>query len=465
MSKPIRFASALSAVAMASVIAGCATPAGRSASFFGGKDGKGDVGLAMRALVALNANDYATAVNLGERAVEKSPNDAGFRALLGNAYFASGRFASAEAAYRDSLALIQNQPQVVLKLALVEIAQGRNAEALSLLSQARGVLEPADYGLAVALAGQPQAAVEVLDSAARQPGADARLRQNLALAYALSGDWDSARAVAAQDLSADLVDARIQQWMSFAKPAAAADQVAALTGVRPAASDPGQPTRLALRRTETRTAEAAPAVEQPQAVAAYAPPPTVAELESAPQFDQLAAAPAPAFVAAPAVQTPVSAPVAQAPAAAPEPQTPAKVIVAAATAVLEAPAALAEMVGLTKAEAKPVKAVAKLKPIRAAAHTRRNGNSTAVVQLGAYGSPKRVAVAWSAASRRYSVLRSYAPVSARFNSSKGLVYRLSVKGFASASEAKNLCVSLRRAGAACFVRSVAGDAPVRLASR
>src|SRR5687767_6602606 len=314
MSKPLRYGSALSAIALASVIAGCATPAGRSASIFGGKDNKSEIGLAMRALAALNDNDYATAVTLAERAVEKSPNDAGFRALLGNTYFGSGRFASAEAAYRDSLALIAEQPQVVLKLALVQIAQGRNGEALAVLGDARGVLEPADYGLAVALAGQPQEAAALLDAAARQPGADARLRQNLALAHALSGDWEAARTVAAQDVSADLLDARIQEWMAFAKPRAASDQVAALTGVTPVASDPGQPVRLALRSTSTRTAQASPAVEQPQQVAAYVPAPQpLAERDYVPQFDQLAAAPtaapAPAFVTPAPVSVP--APVAQ----------------------------------------------------------------------------------------------------------------------------------------------------------
>lgn len=441
MSKPLRFGSALSAIALASAIAGCATPAGRSAAFFGGKDGKGDIGLAMRALVALNANDYATAVSLAERAVEKSPNDAGFRALLGNAYFASGRFASAESAYRDSLSLIANQPQVVLKLALVEIAQGRNAEALALLGEARAMLEPADYGLAVALAGQPLEAALALEAAARQPGADARLRQNLALAYALSGNWDAARTVAAQDLSADLLDGRIQQWMAFAKPNAAADQVAALTGVRPVASDPGQPTRLALRGAATRTAEAAPAAEQPQA-AAFAPQP-IAEQAEAPRFDQLAAAPAP------------------------EPAAP--VVEAAAPAPAPAFVETAPVIEPAYVEPRPRKLsasfTAKLKPARPASLSRRAGNSTAVVQLGAYGSPQRVAAAWNAASRRYSVLRGYSPVSARFNSSKGLVYRLSVKGFGNPNEAKSLCVSVRRAGGSCFVRSVAGDVPVRLASR
>jgi cell division septation protein DedD len=56
-------------------------------------------------------------------------------------------------------------------------------------------------------------------------------------------------------------------------------------------------------------------------------------------------------------------------------------------------------------------------------------------------------------------------MSARFNSPKGLVYRLSVRGFSNAEEAKDLCVSLKRAGGSCFVRTVAGDVPVRIASR
>lgn len=429
MVNSLRFGPALSAIALASVIAGCATSQSATRSAFGGRDGKANIGLATRALAALNANDFATAVRFGERAVENSPRDAGFRALLGNAYFGSGRFASAESAYRDALALYPNQPQVVLKLALVQIAQGRNAEALSFLGQARNLLDPADYGLAVALAGQPYDAVAVLEPAARAIGADARLRQNLALAYALSGDWTAARTVAAQDLSADLVDARIQQWMTFAKPARAADQVAALTGVTPAASDSGQPTRLALRDVPIRTAEATPVVDQTLAAEAPVAPVAVVEPAPAPVAETAAAAPAPApaFVAAveeaePAYVTP---------------------------------------------RARPLSAsfTAKLKPARPAAAARRTGNSTAVVQLGAYGSPERVAVAWSAAARRYPALRGYAPVSARFASSKGPVYRLSVKGFASASQAKGLCLSLRRAGAGCFVRSVAGDAPVRLASR
>src|SRR5687768_5649930 len=99
-----RYASAASFLALASVIAGCAAPKGDvvSSSGFGGK-ADGNVGAATRALLALNSNDVPTAIHFAERAVEKNPEDAGFRGLLGNSYFAGGRFASAEAAYRDAL--------------------------------------------------------------------------------------------------------------------------------------------------------------------------------------------------------------------------------------------------------------------------------------------------------------------------------------------------------------------------
>ena len=268
MSKPFRFASAASLVTLATMIAGCAAPQHHAASVSGfGGQADGEVGLATRALAALNSNDIPTAISFAERAVEKTPNDAGFRALLGNAYFAGGRFASAEAAYKDALAIYPSQTQVVLKLALVEIAQGKNAEAVSLLSDNDNLLDPSDYGLAMALAGRPADAISVLESVARIPGADARVRQNLALAYALTGDWTQARTVASQDVPANQLDSRIQQWMQFAKPAHASDQVAALTGVVPAAADPGEPVKLALSKPDSRQAEAAPVAAAPVAPA------------------------------------------------------------------------------------------------------------------------------------------------------------------------------------------------------
>ena len=93
------------------------------------------------------------------------------------------------------------------------------------------------------------------------------------------------------------------------------------------------------------------------------------------------------------------------------------------------------------------------------------GNSTSVVQLGAYAQRSFIGTAWSNFAKKYPALRGYTPASARFESDKGTVYRLSIQGFASDDDAREFCMALKQAGGNCFVRSIAGDAPVRLASR
>ena len=429
MSKPFRFASAISVAALASVIGGCAAPQRHASS--ASSQPSGEVGLAMRALAALAANDAVTAVGFAEKAVERTPNDATIRSLLGNAYFAAGRFASAEAAFKDSLSLNANQPQLVLKVALAEIAQGKNGEALALLEAGRGVLDGADYGLALALAGRPGDAIAALEPIARADGAEARARQNLALAYAFSGDWTNAKAIASMDVPADQLDARMKQWMQLSTPARPSDQLAGLIGIKPAAADPGQPAQLALNRGDTRFAQAAPVpAPQPQlaqALSVAAPVPPMAE----------AVPPAPP----PPRVTPGDEPI----------------------SVAEAPAFTPEITAPPPPHAKPARVVhAKLPK---ASVGRATGHSGAVVQLGAFGNAERVATAWNAAAKRFGALRDYTPMSARFDSGKGTFYRLSVKGFGSVGEANALCASIRRAGGNCFVRKFAGDTPVQFASR
>lgn len=440
MSRHTRFGPALSLVALASIMSGCAAPSSHvSSASFGGKT-NGEVGLAVRALAALNANNVPAAIDFAERAVQKTPDDAGFRALLGSAYFAGGRFKSAEQAYKDSLSIYSNQPQVVLKLALVEIALGKSNEALGFLEAGRGVLDPADYGLAVALAGRPNDAIQVLEPAARRSDADARVRQNLALAYALAGDWTNARTVASQDVPADQLDTRIHQWMQMATPGKESTAVASLVGVTPAAIDPGQPTRLALNKTnsDTRMASAVPVAPAP------APAPVPQE-----QFAAAISAPAP-VEAAPAAVAPVE--MAQ---AAPPPA--AEPFAYVSPKSKKTPALKSEKVKQASALPK--------KPGQVQTASLRRGNSRAVVQLGSYSNSKSVLTAWNAAARRYRSLQEYAPVSARFSSQRGTFYRLSVQGFGSVNEAAALCSSLRRSGGSCFVRYVAGDAPVEIASR
>ena len=443
MTNPNRLGAKLAAASLIALATACAGPGAsgpRSASIFGDKVDTANIGLATKAQLALAANDVATAIPLAERAVERSPNDAGFRALLGNCYLAAGRFASAEEAYHDSLSLVATQPQLILKLALVLTAQGKSAEAVRLLAEAQSIIDPADLGLALALAGDAPAALQVLDPAARATGADARTRQNLALAHAFAGNWEQARVIAAQDIPADQVDARMTQWMALAKPARASDQVAAFIGVQPVASDPGQPVRLALNKVDANArqaaAEAAPApIAEPVAIAAAEPAPQPIAEPVAIAVAEPLAAPAPAPIAA----------------AAPQP-----------TRVAASPIRHARP-ALSPAAVRLSDTVASLR--RNASLPLRTGRSRAVVQLGAYKSSGSVAVAWGKVAAKHTHLRAYTPVSARFAGVQGIVYRLSVKGFASEREALGLCNSLKRAGSSCFVRAVSGDAPVRFAAR
>src|SRR4029078_13620117 len=118
-----------------------------------------DLGLATRAVGALNSENFPLAIQYAEKAVAQTPRDAGFRMLLGNAYFGAGRFASAEQAFKDALSLYPEQPGIMLKLALVEIAQGKTDEALAFLDVAKVALDPANYGLAIALAGHANEAI------------------------------------------------------------------------------------------------------------------------------------------------------------------------------------------------------------------------------------------------------------------------------------------------------------------
>lgn len=449
MKSPLRLGTTMTAIGFIAALTGCAMPGHHhlaSASAPAAGLPTGDAALATRAMIALSSNDLPGAISLAERAADKSPRQAAIRTLLGNAYLASGRFVSAAAAYRDSLYLDASQADVLLKLALVETALGRRDEAAQLLQSGAGQIDASDLGLALALAGQPEQAVAVLEPAARAAGADARTRQNLALAYALSGDWPRARTIAAQDVPGDQLDARLHSWMALASPTARSSQVASFIGITPAAIDPGQPTRLALVEPLTGTRQAS---AEPIPAPAFAAP-----VETAPT-----APVATAFVApmAPPMADPAPVAIAVAdPAPLPTPHfvAPARHLAALrAHASVRHPSLRASRPGLSLAAAR-----LSVRP------SLFYGHSKAVVQLGAYAASGRIGNAWAKAAAHNAALRRYAPVSMKFAAAHGIFYRLSVHGFRSDGEAAALCASLKRAGTSCFVRSFAGDTPVTIAA-
>jgi tetratricopeptide (TPR) repeat protein len=114
------------------------------------------------ARAALGRGDNAVAVSSAERAVEYMPNSAEYRHLLGRAYLAAGRFNSAETSFQDALTLNPDLDRTAFNLALVQIAQGDRADALAELNALEGRIGASDLGLAMALAGNHDRAIDVL---------------------------------------------------------------------------------------------------------------------------------------------------------------------------------------------------------------------------------------------------------------------------------------------------------------
>jgi Flp pilus assembly protein TadD len=443
------------------------------------------IGASAKAEKALAKHDYAAAVAFAEQAVAASPRDSGYRTLLGRAYLSSGRLMSANTSFSDALALDPSNGRAALSLALVQTALGQKGKAIETISANQANIAVADRGLALALAGDPQGAVSLLETVVRDGHGDAKVRQNLALSYALSGRWTDAQTMASYDLPRGEVDKRIMNWSQFARPSAASDQVASLLGFTPVI-DAGQPVRLAL----------APAAAAPVAVAQAAPVPVPPSAEPAPV--EVAAVPSPAPVVVAQAEPAPAAPVAPV-----EAEKPSPLIVAAAPAPTPAPVSAetaANFAGVAfapRAEvvqkvpnletflaAKPQRAAtfapARVAAVQAKARVMRpagfqraslvkpSSSGQFVVQLGAFSAASRVETAWNQAVGRFGSLREFSPSSATFVRSTPVAatfYRLSIGGFATRPEAVQVCERIKAKGGSCFVRGHAGDAPLRWAAR
>lgn len=411
-----------------------------------------------QAVAALRLGHTAEALGAMEQAVAAAPRDAGFRLALADVYLRSGRFESARATFADVLELDPANVRAGMSFALTQIALGRSAAALGQLAELEGRASGADLGLAYALAGRTDRAIEILEPLARSQSATARTRQNLALSYALAGDWRRARAVAAQDISPADLPNRMTQWAAMARPDAGPTRVAGLLGVTPA-MDPGQPVQLALSQPQPAPVRVAAAVPAPVAVASAdsvsdwglpaAPQAAVPAPEAAPAPVEVAVAEAPTYYT-PAPQAPVEAP------------SEAEVQYALAARSLSEPAPA--VVRTAAVSLPPATAFRRAAPRPASAPAVNAGNSRYVVQLGAFSNEANAERAWVETQRRFG-LTPYAPLTATINHDGRTLHRVAVAGFASQSDAQRLCGTIRARGGTCFVRSNAGDASIRWAAR
>ncbi|MCK8456357.1 SPOR domain-containing protein [Sphingomonas faeni] len=413
----------ISALLLGGTMVGCAATGGGVASASdrsGALAAKGAATNAGKAQTALARHEGPVAIGYAEGAVALMPQSAEYRMLLGQSYLQGGRFTSASRAFADTIQLSPTNGKAALNLALAQVATGDWQAARQTLAAHAAIIPAPDRGLALSLAGDTAGGIALLTEVARSPDTNAKVRQNLALSFALAGRWQEARVVAAADMAPADVDARLAQWALFAQPATASDQVASLLGVR-AVADAGQPVALALNA--------------PASVATGVPEQALAAVEPvAPQTDavpvEVASAPAAGF---------------------------SKVSFGPRQEVVQALPTI-----MLRPENGPIKVASNIASTgrgtaTAAFEAKVSATGRWYVQLGAFESAGVARDAWERASRRFAMLAGHSPNGMTFKANGEDFYRLSVGGF-SRSAADTMCRQYRAKGGACFVRQGAGDA-------
>jgi len=434
---------AVSTIMLGTLLVSCATgPGGRPAE------------LSAEAQKALRKGDAEKALVRAESAVLADPRNADLRRVLADAYIANGRFLAAEQSYDDAYQLGDSSARTVISLAMMHVAQGDNRAAQALLNDNRDVLPVADYGLAIALAGQTKTGVEVLADEIRGGVNTPKVRQNLALAYALDGRWREAQIMVAQDVDPAGTKARITEWARLAHPDAYAQRVASVLGVTPVA-DTGQPVQLALANNP-------PVVALVDQIAADATDDAVTE--------PVAEAPAPVAVATAAPIEPVAVPQSTTPQFSSRPKVqplpanyqpggtrPVQVASAAPRDAAEA-TAFARAVTPEPAKAKPQAPARVFKPVAGGAYA---------VQLGVFSTPGNADRAWSLYSGRHSDLAAFAEQRIPTEVGGRTLHRLVANGFADEASARAMCAKVRGAGGECIIAlaETAKPAPKRVAAK
>jgi Flp pilus assembly protein TadD len=399
---------------------------------------------ASKAEAALARGKAEQAIAHAEAAVQAEPRNAAYRATLGTAYLDAGRFASAATSFDDAMQLGDNSARTALSLALALTGEGKRVEAAALLNDWEGEIATADLGLALALAGQPERGIHLMGNAIRSGDNTAKMRQNLAYAYALAGRWREARLMAQQDVPADQVGARMEQWALMTHPDAAQTRVAAMLDVPTGVADAGQPAQLALANNPSleQLAAEASAATAPE-VAAAPPPGELPAVGEAEPTVNLAQAPAPAPVAAAPrdFQSAFAAPVA----------TP-------ASAVRQDGASFA-----------PPRAVRTPEPVRTATVAAAS-EDTHLVQLGSFASEQGARRAWGIYVKKYPELSGHQMVISEAVVRGKHYWRVSAAGYGR-STASAMCGRVKGSGEGCFAyaegRPLPGaiDTGVRLARR
>lgn len=390
------------------------------------------------AQAALSKGQVAKAIAHAEAAVMADPRNPGYRALLGAAYLEAGRFQAAATSFGDAIDLGDDNARTILSFALAKVAMGDSRSALDVLEDNAQGIDAADLGLALALAGQPERGVHVLINAVRSAdNVTPKMRQNLAYAYALSGNWRAARVMAAEDVPADQLDERLSQWAAMTAPEMYQQRIASLLDVTPRA-DGGQPVQLALVNFPADNAMAAEAFAQ----SPVEPAAEMAFAEAAPE-QSLVPATAPVASFAQAFASPEAAP---------------QATVAANTGIRFVSNPMVQALPVSpastpaRATAAPNRMAAAIAPAKAkpqAAKVSDQAAATHLVQLGSYNSKLEAERGWIALTSKFPQLKDHKPVITQALVNGRTFWRVAANGFGPKS-AKAMCGSIKSAGRGCF---------------
>lgn len=459
---------AASTMVISATLTGCGPFGGGSVASSSSKPATAKDGAkyAKKAEKALAKGQVEKAIVYAERSVAGVGSDPETRALLGQSYMAAGRFYSAERSFLDAMELGKRDARTILSLSLSQLAQGKANKAKQLIENNRQFIPTADYGLALALAGDTKTAIAALEEAIRSSNVTGRTRQNLGLAYALDGRWREAKLMAMQDMTPATVDSRIMQWAQMARPDAYEVRVASLLNVQPVANDPGQPIGLALNAAPAMPAVAAstPAEDYTREVASFDRDLALPAVGPAPGTDSDVDFTAKENnVTVTKVAIPASKPAETASDVKSAPETAEKSLVVEAA---DAPKPAPKAAPVKTAAAQAISAVKPImQKIAFTPRARSISNGKHLVQLGVFSSPENVKRAWGILSTQNEDLAAFEYASSPISRNGKTLYRLAAMGFGNEQSAKDMCTGIKAKGGACIVRNVQNVRPTQMADK
>jgi tetratricopeptide (TPR) repeat protein len=194
-------------------------------------------------------------------AVDREGKNPDALAGLGSSLLMMDRANAAKPIFERALNVAPGHPEALRGLALSQDMTGQHEAALETYERALGSSDDLklrnNYGLSLALFGDTEKGIEVLENVMRDDRAGPSQRQNMALAYMLAGREDESRNMAAIDQGLDSLEKTLD-YFRIIKMLPAEDRITALVaGTVPPKHDTSEPANRSYDSDSERKAETA----------------------------------------------------------------------------------------------------------------------------------------------------------------------------------------------------------------